>query len=65
MKAPTAMRVWFLVFAVIIFVGIYLTGFSNAHWFLYLPVIGMVFAAVTGICPSQIAINKMFGPKGK
>ncbi|TSA29312.1 MAG: hypothetical protein D4R68_02570 [Ignavibacteriales bacterium] len=65
MKAPTAMRVWFLVFAVIIFVGIYLTGFSNAHWFLYLPVIGMVFAAVTGICPSQIAINKMFGSKEK
>lgn len=64
MKAPTSMRVWFLVFAVIIFVGIYLTGFSNVHWFLYLPVIALVFAAITGICPSQIALSKMFGPKG-
>ena len=65
MKAPTSMRVWFLLFAVIIFIGIYLTGFSVAHWFLYLPVAGMVFAAITGICPSQIAINKMFGSKEK
>lgn len=65
MKAPTSMRIWFLLFAVIIFVGIYLTGFSVVHWFLYLPVAGLVFAAITGICPSQIAINKMFGSKGK
>ena len=65
MKASTAMRVWFLLFAIIIFVGIYLTGFSVVHWFLYLPVAGFVFAAITGICPSQIALNKMFSSKGK
>jgi hypothetical protein len=65
MKSSNAMRIWFLVFAVIIFIGIYLSGFSNVHWFLYLPVIGLVFASVTGICPSQIAINKMFGSKDK
>lgn len=64
MKANSAMRIWFLFFAVVIFVGIYLTGFSNVHWFLYIPIIGLVFAAISGICPSQIAINKMFGPKG-
>jgi hypothetical protein len=63
MKASTPMRVWFLLFAVIIFVGIYLTGFSNVHWFLYIPVIGLVFASATGICPSQIAVHKMFGSK--
>ena len=65
MKASSAMRVWFLLFAIIIFVGIYLTGFSNVHWFLYLPVAGLVFAAITGFCPSYIGINKMFGSKGK
>ncbi len=65
MKASIAMRVWFLVFAVIIFVGIYLTGFSNVHWFLYFPVIALVFASITGICPSYIGINKMFGSKEK
>lgn len=63
MKASSAMRVWYLVFAAIIFVGIYLTGFSNVHWFLYLPVIALVFASITGICPSYIGISKMFGSK--
>lgn len=63
MKSSTAMRVWFLLFAVIIFIGIYLTGFSVVHWFLYVPVAGFVFAAITGICPSQIALNKLFGSK--
>lgn len=63
MKASKVMRVWFFLFAVIIFLGIFLTGFSNAHWFLYVPVVGLVFATLTGICPSQIAVNKMFGSK--
>ena len=34
---------------------IFLTNFM-----LYLPAIGFVFAAITGICPSQQAILKMF-----
>ncbi|MBU1099413.1 MAG: hypothetical protein KKA84_03335 [Bacteroidetes bacterium] len=63
MKAPTTMRIWFFAFAVIILLGIFLTGFNNVHWFLYFPVIALVFAGVTGICPSQMAINKIFGSK--
>jgi hypothetical protein len=59
-KASNAMRAWFVFFAGIIWVGIYLTGFSNVHWLLYIPPAGMTFAAITGICPSQIAIFKMF-----
>lgn len=61
MKASTPMRIWFAFFAAVIWIGIYLTGFSNIHWLLYIPPAGMTFAAITGICPSQIAINKMFG----
>lgn len=61
MKAPVHVRVWYVVFAILIVVGIALTGFSNVHWFLYIPPAGLVFAAVTGICPSQIAIQKLFG----
>jgi hypothetical protein len=63
MKATTPMRVWFAFFGAVIWIGIILTGFSNVHWLLYLPAAGMAFAAITGICPSQIMINKLFGVK--
>jgi hypothetical protein len=63
MKASTTMRTWFAFFGALIWIGIILTGFSNIHWLLYVPPAGLTFAAVTGICPSQIAINKLFGAK--
>ena len=63
MTAPKFMRIWFLVFAMIIVVGIYLTGFGNVHWFMYVPLVILVFAAVTGICPGQIGLKKMLGDK--
>ena len=63
MKASTQMRVWFAFFGAVIWFGIFLTGFSIVHWLLYLPAVGMTFAAVTGICPSQITINKILGVK--
>jgi hypothetical protein len=61
MKATTSMRVWFAFFGAVIWIGIILTGFSNVHWLLYIPAAGLIFAAITGICPSQIMINKLFG----
>ena len=63
MHASHGMRVWFAIFAVLIWLGIYFTGFSNIHWFLYIPPAGLTFAAITGICPSQIAVFKMTGTK--
>ena len=56
MKSSGAMRIWYAIFAIIIWLGIYLTGFSTVHWLLYLPAVGLTFAAITGICPSQVAI---------
>jgi len=61
MKASPAMRTWFILFAVLIWIGIFLTGFSNVHWLLYIPPAGMTFAALTGICPSLAAVNKVWG----
>lgn len=58
-KASNVMRVWFAAFAVIIFLGIYLTGFAVVHWLLYVPVAGLVFAAASGICPSQLLVSKL------
>jgi hypothetical protein len=63
MKSSTPMRVWFAILAVVLWTGIYLSGFSNVHWLLYLPAAGMTFAAITGVCPSQTAMFKMFGSK--
>lgn len=63
MIASKAMRVWFAFFAIVIWLGIYLTGFSNIHWLLYIPPAGFTFAAITGICPSQIAVFKIMGSK--
>ena len=63
MKATTAMRVWFAFFGAVIWIGIILTGFSTVHWLLYIPAAGLTFAAITGICPSLIIINKLLGVK--
>ncbi len=63
MKASKSMRVWFAFMGIILWTGIYLMGFSNVHWLIYLPTIGFTFAAITSICPSQIGIFKMMGSK--
>ena len=53
-----ALRVTFLLIGMFIFLGIWLTGLNVAHWVLFLPAIFLVFAGVTGICPSLI-VNKI------
>ena len=49
----------FLTTSVIILIGIWLTGFGTAHWVLYLPVVGLAFAGITGICPGQILFRRV------
>jgi hypothetical protein len=63
MKTSKSTRLWFAFMGIVLFIGIYLSGFSNVHWLLYLPTAGFIFAAITGICPSQLAIFKIFGDK--
>ena len=55
----TAQRVHFISVALIVFIGIWLTGFDKVHWFLYIPVIALTFAGITGICPGLILWNKV------
>ncbi len=54
------MRAWFAFIAIILWGGIYLTGFSNVNWLLYVPEAGFIFSAITGICLPQIFILRMF-----
>ena len=55
----TALRMQFLSIAAVVFAGIWLTGFSRAHWFLYVPVAVFLFAGATGICPGLTVWKKL------
>lgn len=55
----SAYRMLFISIACIVFLGIWLTGFDKAHWFLYLPVVMLVFAGVTGFCPGLLLWRKL------
>jgi hypothetical protein len=55
----TALRMQFLSIAVVVFIGIWLTGFDKVHWFLYVPVAMFTFAGATGICPGLIFWKKI------
>lgn len=51
MKIGKSMRIFVLVVGVLIWLGIWHTGFDKASWILYLPAVFFLFAAATGICP--------------
>jgi uncharacterized membrane protein len=56
-----ALRMTFLITGLVIWLGIWLTGFGVAHWVLYLPAVFLVFAGITGICPGLIINRKILG----
>jgi hypothetical protein len=60
MKASKSMRVWFAFVGAILWAGIYLTGFHNTNWLLYIPAAGFILGAIIGICPSLTVISKIF-----
>ena len=62
-KIDKPMRFFLLVAASVIWLGIWLTGFSIVHWVLYIPAVFITFAVFTGICPGMIIANKLFGKK--
>lgn len=55
----SALRAQFITTALFLFIGIWLTGFNKVHWFLYVPVIALTFAGITGICPGLMFWKKM------
>ena len=59
MKASNSMRIWFAFVGMILWVGIYLTGFSKTSWVLYVPAAGFIIGAIAGICPSLTIISKL------
>lgn len=59
-----SMRLFFLVSGLVIWIGIWQTGFDQAHWLLYIPAVFFAFAVVTGICPGMI-ISKILTGENK
>jgi hypothetical protein len=55
----TALRMQFIAIAVVVFIGIFLTGFEKVHWFLYVPVVMLLFAGISGMCPGLWFWKKM------
>ena len=60
-RIENSMRLFFLVSGSFIWLGLWLTGFENAHWLLFVPAVFFAFAALTGICPGLI-ISKWLLP---
>ena len=58
-KSNAALRAFYLFAASTIWLGIWLTGFSESSWVFYVPATTFMFAAITGFCPSLIAFRKV------
>ncbi len=56
---PGSLRAQFISTALVILIGIWLTGFGKVHWFLYVPVVALSFAGITGICPGLMLWKKI------
>ena len=46
----TANRMLYLSFSLVMFIGVWLTGFSDVHWLLYIPIVFSAVAGITGFC---------------
>jgi hypothetical protein len=55
----TASQVFRLILALLIFAGIWLTGFDKVHWLLYLAVFILFVAGVTDRCAGIWLLRKM------
>jgi len=51
---------FFLFAGLVLWTGIWLTGFDVVHWILYLPASFFLFSAVSGICPGMIFFKEVF-----
>ena len=58
----SAQRMMFFSFATVLGIGIWLTGYEQIHWILYIPLLILPIAGITGVCPG-IAFWKKLGFK--
>ena len=57
--ASKTQRIFFFNAFLMAFIGIWLTGFSNVHWFAYILPAGLLFASLTGFCLGLVMSGKI------
>lgn len=55
----SAIRMLFIFMSAVISAGIWLSGYDQVHWLLYIPPAVLLFAGITGICPGYIILSKL------
>jgi hypothetical protein len=63
MKIGSSIRIFLFVIGALICAGIWLTGYKNVHWLLYVPAAFLLLAAVTGYCPGMMFSRMATGDK--
>ncbi len=59
MKISKEMQRWFIGPLLMLWLGIYFTGFEVVNVLIYIPAVMSVFAFVTGLCPGMMLIRVM------
>ncbi len=62
-KMEPSMKAFFLFVGLILWAGIWLTGFDVIHWLLYLPATFFLISAIIGICPGLLFFREIFREK--
>ena len=60
LKIDKATRFFLLVISVLIWAGIWLSGYKSVHWLLYVPAAFLLLAAILGICPGMFFSRQVF-----
>lgn len=63
-NASNTVRVFLFNIAMIILLSIWLSGFSNVHWFSYVLPSFLLFAAASGLCPGLFISKKILSVLG-
>ena len=59
-QSSPAARFFFFFVSANIWFGVWLSGMSVVHWWLYIPAAFLLIAAVTGFCPGMLISRWMF-----
>jgi hypothetical protein len=61
LKINTEMRIWFIGPILMLWGGIFFTGFEVVYWLVYIPATFALFAFLTGLCPGMLLIRTLLG----
>lgn len=59
LKISMEMRLWFIGPILMLWSGIYLSGFATVHWLIYVPAVFALFASLSGLCPGMFLIRSV------